>query len=204
MDLSSNWKGSGGFVYENQIREKLNLKSLLLKDKFDDEDAIISYNGVVTRLEIKSDKNAIFGQIKLNHNGKNWVINDKTRNSYPNTVSLLEHEYEILHKVNSYFRKPTGEYKKDLSAGNLSFKVPGTDAIKSFYHLDKDTHYIQIGGSGFYVLGEDVLSLKSSPFHGNTVIRVRYKKYRKEYYGAVINFSVRDLTRSIHDLDSQT
>lgn len=201
MALSSkNWRGSGGFVYEQTIRDKLSEQNLL-SNIFSDEDAVMLYNGVQTRLEIKSDKNAIFGQIKLNHNGKNWQINEKTYSKYPNTVTLLK-EYNLLDKVDSHFGPPKGQYELDLASGNLSFVVPGVQAIKSFYHLDKDTHYIQIGGSGFYVMGDDVLSLGSPIFEGNTVIRVRYKKYRKNYYGAVVNFSIRDLPKSKHDLDS--
>jgi hypothetical protein len=203
---------SGGFDYETEINDKLKKHGKTDPDaktagsSGDAPDAKFSHNGEDHFLEVKKDKNAMYGQIELKHDGEKWHISDKSRAKYPETAKSIE-ATGFLHKVNKQWGKPTGDYEKDLQLGNVYHTHPDTEPIKAHYGKDRKTNYIQIGGGhGFYHTGDDKAKLGSPELDGKTQLRARMKARGrdadgKRTYGALIVMGLKDPSKSHHNLD---
>lgn len=203
---------SGGFDYETAVNDKLKQHGKTDPDaktagsSGDAPDAKFSHNGEDHFLEVKKDKNAMFGQIELKHDGEKWAISDKSRKKYPETAKSIE-ATGFLHKVNKQWGKPTGDYEKDLQLGNVYHTHPDTEPIKAHYGKDRKTNYMQIGGGhGFYHTGEDKAGLGSPELDGKTQLRARMKargrdSEGKRTYGALVVMNLKEPSKSHHNLD---
>lgn len=203
---------SGGFDYETEINDKLKKHGKTDPDaktagsSGDAPDAKFSHNGEDHFLEVKKDKNAMYGQIELKHDGQKWHISDKSKAKYPETAKSIE-ATGFLHKVNKQWGKPSGDYEKDLQLGNVYHTHPDAEPIKAHYGKDRKTNYMQIGGGhGFYHTGEDKAGLGSPELDGKTQLRARMKARGrdaegKRTYGALIVMGLKEPSKSHHNLD---
>jgi hypothetical protein len=205
--------GQGGRDYEGVINDRLKKHGNAKPDattagsSADAPDATFLHKNKEHPLEIKKDKGAMFGQIELHHNGKSWDVSERSKNKYPETHKQIQ-KSGFLKKLNTQWKKPSGDYEKDLKMGNVYHNHPNADPIKAHYGKDRKTNYIQIGGGhGFYHTGNDVAKLNSPELHGQTQIRARmkprgYDKNGKRTYGALAVMSLKgDINKSHHDLD---
>ena len=206
--------GQGGFDYEKTVNDKLkkhgkaDKNSKTAGSSADAPDAKFKHNGKEHNLEIKADHKAMFGQIELHHDGEKWDISDNSKKKYPHTAKSIT-DTGFLHKVNKQWKKPTGDYHKDLQMGNVDHTHDDAEPIKNHYGKDRKTDYIQIGGHGFYHTGKDEAKLGSPELHGKTQLRARMKnrgtdkKTGKTKYGALVVMSLKDADKSHHDLDAK-
>lgn len=202
----------GGFDYETKINDRLkkygkaDADSKTAGSSADAPDAKFHHNGEEHNLEVKKDKNAMFGQLELHHHPeKGWHISDRAKKKYPHTAAHIE-KSGFLDKINKQWKKPTGDYDQDLKMGNVYHKESGTEGIKAHYGKDRKTNYIQIGGHGMYHTHEDKAKLGTESLSGDTQLRARMK-YRgkgvdgKKKYGALITMGLKDPKKSKFDLD---
>jgi hypothetical protein len=207
---------TGGFDYEKTVNDKLKKAGKADKDSTtagssaDAPDAKFTHNGKSHNLEIKQNHKAMYGQIELHHNGKEWDVSERSKKKYPETHKAI-HDSGFLKKVNKQWDKPTGDYDKDLKMGNVYHDHHNADPIKSHYGKDRKTDYIQIGGGhGFYHTGKDSAKLGSPELEGKTQFRARMKyrgtdkKTGKKKYGATVVMGLKDAPKSHHDLDAPT
>jgi hypothetical protein len=206
--------GQGGFDYEKTVNDKLKKHGKADKgsktagSSADAPDAKFKHDGKEHNLEIKADHKAMFGQIELHHDGKKWDISDNSKKKYPHTAKAIT-DTGFLHKVNKQWKKPSGDYHKDLQMGNVYHTHDDAEPIKHHYGKDRKTNYIQIGGHGFYHTGKDEAKLGSPELHGKTQLRARMKnrgtdkKTGKTKYGALVVMGLKDADKSHHDLDAK-
>jgi hypothetical protein len=206
--------GQGGRDYETVVNNKLKKYKKTHKDattagsSADAPDAKFTHNNKEHNLEIKKDKNAMFGQMELHHNGKEWDASDRSKRKYPETYKHIK-KSGFFKSLNSKWKKPSGDYEKDLKMGNVYHEHPNADPVKAHYGKDRKTDYVQIGGGhGFYHTGHDAAKLGSPELHGKTQIRARmkprgYDKQGKRTYGALAVMSLKDVKKSHHDLDAK-
>ena len=206
--------GQGGFDYEKTVNDKLKKHGKADKgsktagSSADAPDAKFKHDGKEHNLEIKKDHKAMFGQIELHHDGKKWDISDNSKKKYPHTAKAIT-DTGFLHKVNKQWKKPSGDYHKDLQMGNVYHTHDDAEPIKHHYGKDRKTNYIQIGGHGFYHTGKDEAKLGSPELHGKTQLRARMKnrgtdkKTGKAKYGALVVMGLKDADKSHHDLDAK-
>ena len=211
-DLIYEVVGEGGRKYETEISGRLKKygrarpEATTAGSSADQPDATFLHNGKEHNLEIKKDKGAMFGQMELHHNGTSWDASEKSKKKYPQTYASIK-KTGFFDKLNKQWKKPSGNYDKDLKMGNVYHTHPNADPIKAHYGQDRKTNYVQIGGGhGFYHTGNDVAKLKSPELHGQTQIRARMKargwKDGKRTYGALAVMSLKgDVAKSHHDLD---
>lgn len=205
---------TGGFNYENQVADKLkkhgkmDAESKTAGSSADAPDASFHHNGEHHNLEVKQNKNAMFGQIELHHHHeKGWHISERSKAKYPKTAEHIE-KSGFLDKVNKQWKKPTGDYDKDLKMGNVYHHEEGTKGIRAHYGQDRKTNYIQIGGHGLYHTHEDRAKLGTPELSGNTQLRARMKyrgtnkKTGKKQYGALVTMALKDPKKSHLDLDA--
>lgn len=206
----------GGFDYEHEINAKLQKHGKAQKGQTvagasaDAPDAKFTHNGEEHNLELKKDKGAMFGQMELHHNGTEWDASERSKKKYPETYKSIK-KSGFFEKLNKTWKKPTGDYDKDLGMGNVYHEHPNADPIKAHYGKDRKTNYIQIGGGhGFYHTGNDAAKLGTPELHGKTQIRARMKyrgtdeKTGKKKYGALAVMSLKgDVQKSHHDLDAE-
>jgi hypothetical protein len=206
--------GQGGFDYEKTVNDKLKKHGKADKgsktagSSADAPDAKFKHDGKEHNLEIKKDHKAMFGQIELHHDGKKWDISDNSKKKYPHTAKAIT-DTGFLHKVNKQWKKPSGDYNKDLQMGNVYHTHDDAEPIKHHYGKDRKTDYIQVGGHGFYHTGKDEAKLGSPELHGKTQLRARMKnrgtdkKTGKTKYGALVVMGLKDADKSHHDLDAK-
>ena len=205
--------GQGGRDYEEFVNDRLKKHGRARPDATtagssgDAPDATFLHKNKEHNLEIKKDKGAMFGQMELHHNGKEWDASENTKKKYPETYKSIK-KSGFFKTLNDRWGKPSGDYEKDLKMGNVYHSHPNADPIKAHYGKDRKTNYIQIGsGHGFYHTGDDVAKLGSPELHGETQIRARMKprghdKNGKRTYGALAVMSLKgDVQKSHHDLD---
>ena len=207
---------TGGFDYEKKVNDTLKSMGKAHKDSgtagssADAPDAKFTHNGKEHNLEIKQNSKAMYGQIELHHNGKEWDISERSKKKYPETHKAIAAS-GFLKKVNKQWDKPTGDYDKDLKMGNVYHDHPDAEPIKAHYGKDRKTDYIQIGGGhGFYHTGNDAAKLGSPELNGKTQFRARMKyrgtdkKTGKKKYGALVVMGLKDAEKSHHNLDNPT
>ena len=207
---------TGGFDYEKKVNDTLKSMGKAHKDSgtagssADAPDAKFTHNGKEHNLEIKQNSKAMYGQIELHHNGKEWDISERSKKKYPETHKAIAAS-GFLKKVNKQWDKPTGDYDKDLKMGNVYHDHPDAEPIKAHYGKDRKTDYIQIGGGhGFYHTGNDAAKLGSPELQGKTQFRARMKyrgtdkKTGKKKYGALVVMGLKDAEKSHHNLDNPT
>lgn len=203
----------GGFDYETKINKHLKKHGILSPGHVDAgssgdaPDSKIRVGQKDHSLEIKKDKGAMMGQLELHHHPeKGWHISDRSKAKYPATAAHLE-KSGFIKKVNSQWKKPSGDYDKDLKMGNVYHTETGTAGIAAHYHKDRKTPYIHIGGSGTYHLHSDTAGVGTTKLSGNTQLRARMKyrgtdkKTGKKKYGALVVMSLKEPQKSSVDLE---
>lgn len=192
----------GGFNYENEVADKLKSKGMMDKETKtagsagDAPDAHMNVKGTKHNLEVKKDKNAMFGQLELHHNDeKGWHVSPRAAAKYPATASHPA-VHQFLKKVNSQWHKPSGDYDQDLKMGNVYHTHGDTSPIAAHYHHDRKTPYVQVGGGhGLYHFEHDKGDVGTHEFTGQTQLRARMKyrgtdpKTGKKKYGALMVMS---------------
>ncbi len=203
--------GQGGRDYESQTQGRLikygkaDPDTKTAGSSADAPDGKFIHKGQEHHLEVKADKGAMFGQMELHHDGKQWDASPKSKAKYPETYKAVK-KSGFFDSLNKKWKKPSGDYDTDLKMGNVYHDHPNADPIKAHYGKDRKTNYIQIGGGhGFYHTGNDAAGLGSPELHGRTQIRARMKprgwKDGKRTYGALAVMSLKDAAKSHHDLD---
>lgn len=203
-DFLTEATGAGGFAYEKRMVRKLQKHGLMDPEakaagaSGDAPDGHIQIGDKTHNLEIKKDHNAMFGQLELQHDGKQWTVSPRAAARYPETANH-EAVQEILKKVNQQWGPPSGNYEKDLRMGNVNYEHPNTEPIVAHYHHDRGTPYVQIGDRGLYHFESrgDRHKLGTTKLTGTTKVRARMKyrsrdpKTGKVKYGALIVFSLK-------------
>lgn len=185
---------AGGFKYESDVNDKLKKHGLQHKDQksagasADAPDGTIHSGGKHHNLEIKKDKGAMMGQIGLHHDGKSWQVKPASKKKYPETAKHIEKH--LIPHMNKHVGKPSGDYEKDRKEhGNLYHTVKGTDAIKDHYGKDRNTHYMQIGGSGLHHMHHDPGKMGTHSLNGDTQFRMRVKYHGTNKKTGKVNYS---------------
>lgn len=207
--------GQGGRDYEVTVNDKLKKHGKAKQEwgtagsSADAPDAKFIHNDQEHNVEIKADHKAMFGQMELKHDGNSWDFSERSKKKYPETHKAIS-KTGFLDKINKTWKKPTGDYDKDLKMGNVYHTHSDASPIKAHYGKDRKTDYIQIGaGHGFYHTGKDAAGLGSPELHGETQLRARMKyrgtdkKTGKKQYGALVVMSLKNAAKSHHDLDAE-
>ena len=190
----SEGNAKGGYHYEDQVNSNLKKHGMQKKDqksagasKDAPDGTIRSKDGTHHNLEIKQNKNAMYGQIGMHHDGKTWKVKDKSKKDYPETAKHIEKH--VVPHMNKHMGPPSGDYHKDRKEhGNHYINHKGTGPIRDHYAKDRNTHYIQIGKSGLHHTSSDHGKFGTHELNGNTRFRVRVKSHgRKKVNGVKTN-----------------
>lgn len=147
------------------------------------------HRGTTNTLEVKADTKADYGQKTLRWKDGmwSWCVNDEVTKMYTQlgilkliqARKIIPRKYTVTNKLLTQEDKST-----DQRAFEKTIKI---DTERLFaYYKNKNCHYIQIGGYGFYYLDEDVLHLNVPQFDGKLIMRFRAKTVHSEpiwYYG---------------------
>ena len=203
----------GGFDYEDKVNNHLQKHGAQKKGEksagasADAPDGSIHANGHKHNLEIKKDHNAMMGQVGLHHDGKTWGVKSSAKKKYPATTNHIEKH--LIPHMNKQIGKPSGDYETDRKEhGNIYHHVDGTAAIKDHYGKDRNTPYIQIGGSGLHHTDKDHGKVGTKPLNGDTQYRMRVKRHSKNKNTGKVSYShtavlsIRNHKASHIDLDN--
>lgn len=152
--------------------------------------------GNVYKLEVKNNQNPDYGQRRIhfdtNTSTWDWAINDYVTQFYNqlNVRGLINSKFNPI-----WYQKMVPNIKRtrwrrdlqkkpydlsDLRYDQTNFENPGnpipTKALFNYYSK-RGTHYIQIEGSGFYHLDQDVANLGTTQYDGVLTIRFRLKRH---------------------------
>lgn len=203
-----------GFEYETKIANILKVKGMMPKNAktagSSGSAADATINGC--SLEIKLNKSAGFGQAELKYvsnivKGKEvgeWQFSPLTQKKYPATVKVLT-DAGMLDRVKAEWGAPTGDYSTDLKAmGNKYIRNLPTNTIAAHYAKDRNTPYIQVGGSGLYKLtANDPCKLGVPIFKPTVYARARVKYRTSTSYGFLVMLGVSEIAvASTYDIDS--
>lgn len=141
-------------------------------------DLFFIHNGTQHSLEIKADLSADYGQKMLRWENRawRWCRDDETTRIYTGmgVLDILQAKEFVPNKHTIDDRQLTLEQKSyDQRCFESSIEI-ATDRLFSYYR-DKNCHYIQIGGYGFYYLDNDILRLGVPRFDGTLKLRFRAK-----------------------------
>lgn len=213
-DLIVEVKAQGGFDYEDKINGVLKQHGLQDPERksagssADAPDGVMHIGKKTHNLEIKATKGAMMGQLELHHDGKKWHVSPRSKEKYPATAAHVEAHF--IPEINKQWKKPTGDYDKDLKMGNVYHVVKGTQAIRDHYGKDRKTPYMQIGGSGLHHMHSDVAKIGTKQLNGDTQFRARMKyratdaKTGKKKYGALVVFSLKNHKGADIDLEKHS
>lgn len=207
--------GAGGRKYEIKVADRLKQVGLMDKEaqpagsSGEAPDAVVKIQNKDHNLEVKADKNAMFGQLELHHDDElGWHVSPRAAARYPKTANHPAVK-KFVEKINQQWSKPTGDYETDLKMGNVYDTSSDTSPITAHYHHDRNTPYVQIRGHGLYHFASDKAKVGTSKLEGNTQLRARMKsrsidpKTGKRNYGALIVMSLKgDVAQSSKDLDN--
>jgi len=191
----SEGNAKGGYHYEDQVNSNLKKHGMQKKDqksagasKDAPDGTIRSKDGTHHNLEIKQNKNAMYGQIGMHHDGKTWKVKDKSKKDYPETAKHIEKH--VVPHMNKHMGKPSGDYHKDKEVhGNHYIEHKGTQPIRDHYAKDRNTHYIQIGKSGLHHMSKDHGKFGTHELNGDTRFRVRVKYHGTNKKTGKVNYS---------------
>jgi len=142
------------------------------------------------KLEIKNDMNPDYGQRRIHFNPQdgtwNWATDDSVTDFYKelNLLGNIDKNFlpiwyrkRVKNQKGRYSKVveyTLEDFKNDQSTfENAGNKVP-TQTLFNYY-AKRDTFYIQIEGSGFYHLKEDVALLGTQQYDGTLTMRFRVK-----------------------------
>ena len=111
----------------------------------------------------------------------------------------------MLDRVKAEWGAPTGDYSTDLKAmGNKYIRNLPTNTIAAHYAKDRNTPYIQVGGSGLYKLtANDPCKLGAPIFKPTVYARARVKYRTSTSYGFLVMLGVSEIAvASTYDIDS--
>jgi hypothetical protein len=153
--------------------------------------------GSVYKLEVKNDQNPDYGQRRLHFNTSTrvweWAVNDTVTQFYNqlNVLGIIKSQFNPIWyqkmlpnlKRTRWKKDPQGTSYNitDLRYDQTNFENPGnpipTKALFNYYSK-RGTHYIQIEGSGFYHLDQDVANLGTTQYDGVLTMRFRLKRHK--------------------------
>lgn len=208
-----------GIKYEEYINNLLKAKELQRKNN-DSAGATSSPDGfffIRNRcypFEIKKDLTADFAQIELRWNiKKRFFYSQKSKNK--EFISILKQEKfldeinakwtEIPYKFTRSFLTTNDRYRDLDKFPDVKRKIDAT-LIEQFYNLKKPPiHYIQIGGYGFYCMGNDFAELGVPRLFGRGILRARVKtrNSKKNRYGFLVAIKLRTLNPSKYDIEEK-
>lgn len=172
-----------GDTYEEKIRKICVKKGITLK-KFRrggagaKSDIEFVHKGKTYILEVKVDTKADYGQktFRWNNNTWKWSLNDKVTQMYTKlgVLDLIQNK-KITPRLFTIIREKLTQEDKTFDQKSFEQSID-IDTEKLFsYYSQKNCHYIQIGGYGFYYLDKDILNLQVPQFDGKLRLRFRAK-----------------------------
>lgn len=174
-------------------------------------DIVFIHNGQLHNLEVKANTGADYGQkmLKWSNNTWSWCVDDEVTKMYTQLGVLKKVQDKNI--VPRRYTMPQellteNDRLEDQHAFEMKMEI---DTIRLFlFYGQKNCHYMQIGGYGFYYLDEDVLNLGVPQFNGKLKIRFRAKTIHslpiwKYGFYAVLKIT-EPPTPSPFDLDTST
>jgi hypothetical protein len=185
-----------GDTYEALIFDICKKKGLIKTNSFRagasayQADVEFEHLGKTYKLEVKNNKNPDYGQRRIHYDPSakiwKWAKDDNVSQFY-NSLNVLGYIDKKFNPI--WYRKrvknSAGNYSalvnydlSDFQADQKLFENAGnkipTQALFNYY-ANRNTHYIQIEGSGFYHLDLDVANLGTQQYDGTLSIRFRVK-----------------------------
>lgn len=208
-----------GIRYENLINQLLKNKGFQPRKTIsagatDGPNGFVRYLSLDFPIEIKKDLSADFAQIELRWNVKErFSYSQKSKNK--EFISILKEE-KYLNEINAkwkaiphkFTRKSltTNDRHRDLDEFPDIKREIEADLIEQFYNLkNPPVHYIQIGGHGFYCMGNDIAKLGVPRLVGKGILRARVKTRdsRKNRYGFLVAMKLKTLEPSKYDIEER-
>jgi len=173
-----------GDKYEEKITNILIDKNILPKEykragASNQPDIEIDINQKKFNVEIKAKGHADYGQSFLKwekNSGWNWSVVNETTKLYEK-LRIIEKYIDKDFKPKRFTKEKlsiTDEDRKDDYA-KIDKKVVIPISALFEYYKEKNCYYIQIEGSGFYHLSEDIAKLGTIQFDGKLILRLRVK-----------------------------
>lgn len=209
-----------GIRYEQNINQLLKNKGLQPKKivsagATDSPNGFVDYHSINFPIEIKKDLSADFAQIELNWDRKKRFFYSK-RSKNKEFISILK-KGKFLDEINTRWSGIPRKFTQKIPTKNDRYRdldeFPDikreikAKLIEQFYNLkDPPIHYIQIGGYGFYCMGDDVAGLGVPKLKGKGIIRARVKtrNSRKNLYGFLVAIKLRSLKPSKYDIEEKS
>jgi len=156
----------------------------------EDADLVFLHLNNFFKLEIKNNQNPDYGQRRIHFDPANktwsWARKDRVTDFYQ-ALNLVQHIDPHYHptwykkrakNLNGIFREVEPYSMNDFKFDQRSFENPNipipTQALFNYY-AHRNTFYIQIEGSGFYHLQEDIALLGTKQYDGTLTMRFRVK-----------------------------
>ncbi|MFX0210802.1 MAG: hypothetical protein ACFFDT_32785 [Candidatus Hodarchaeota archaeon] len=208
-----------GIRYEHHINQLLKKKGFQSKETesagaTDSPNGFIRYQSIDYPIEIKKDLSADFAQIELRWDiKKRFFYSQGSKNE--EFIAILRRE-KFLDEINSkwtgtphkFTRRflTTNDRHRDLDEFPDIKREIRANLIEQFYNSKKPPiNYIQIGGYGFYCMGNDIAGLGVPRLVGGGILRARVKTRdsRKNRYGFLVAIKLRTLKRSKYDIEEK-
>ncbi|MCW3985827.1 MAG: hypothetical protein NWE91_05395 [Candidatus Bathyarchaeota archaeon] len=208
-----------GIRYEQHINHLLKNKGLQPKKivsagATDSPNGFVDYHSINFPIEIKKDLSADFAQIELNWDIKKRFFYSK-RSKNNEFISILKKE-KFLDEINTRWSGIPRKFTRNFLTKNDRYRdldeFPDIkreikeNLIEQFYNLKSPPiHYIQIGGYGFFCMGNDVAGLGMPRLIGKGTLRARVKtrNSRKNLYGFLVAIKLRSLKPSSYDIEEK-
>ena len=208
-----------GIRYEQNINQLLKNKGFQPKritsaGPTDRPNGFVNFQSINFPIEIKKDLSADFAQIELNWNIKRrFFYSERSKNN--EFISILRKE-KFLDEINTRWtgipRKftqkvlTTNDRYRDLDEFPDIKREIEANLIEQFYNLkNPPIHYIQIGGYGFFCMGNDFAALGMPRLIGKGILRTRIKtrNSKKNLYGFLVAIKLRSLKPSAYDIEEK-
>lgn len=208
--MSPNW--NAGQQYEKDIRTIL-FERGLLPENLENHDAGFRHNGKDYFIEVKNINAPDFGQRRIlwsEDTGWHWAKNDEIAELF-DALKVLERIDRTL--IPKRYSLPTNEITvADRRFNQERFEqsniIIDDVSLLHNYYSNKQCHYIQIEGKGFYFLDKDIAKLKLPQFCPNLRLRLRAKTHHSippsNYsFFAVIQIVESSIIPSKYDLEEE-
>jgi len=205
-------KRNRGQIYEDHIKSLLKERNLL-PDSLHDNDAGFIHNGAVYYVEIKNKDAPDFGQ-----RGLIWNKTDGWQWRHKDMISDLYDQFGVISYIDKNFipRRYSVIPEEQITAEDKLYDqrhfekrgiILDNTGYLFEYYAGKNCFYIQVEGSGFYYLKEDVAKLGVPQYSPGLTLRLRAKTHHSNpiyQYGffAVIQ-SDKKIPKSPYDLEEK-
>lgn len=136
------------------------------------------HKGKINILEVKVDTKADYGQkmLKWNNDISSWCVDDEVTKMYTQLGILrLIQDRQIIPRRYTITKKLLTAKDRNVDQQIFELKIDIETTRLFLFYSQKNCHYIQIGGCGFYYLDKDVLNLNVPQFNGKLKMRFRAK-----------------------------